>query len=200
MIFNKELDESLRLIIESDGKRRNKLVEFLLSIPDELYQQIYFQLERYDKYEKDGVSILDRDDYCLKGECLDVYNRKYSFIIDMFDESLTISRYICSSLSSFLNIEDRYTKTFEIILYAKNRYNNVDVFKEQRLGRVIDKIDNVDVLYNIIKTKLGNMITISDGYLLKKYYKYDINKCLDELKLESLFNKVKNNVKVRKLR
>ena len=197
MIFNKKLDESLRLIIGSDGKRRDKVISFIKSIPSELFDQIYIQLEKYEEYEKNSVDIFDREDYCLKGECVNNYDKKYTFVIDMFDESITIARYVSSSLNKFLQIDDGYTKTFEITLYAQNRYNNIDNFDEQRLGRIFNSVQNISIDYKVIKTIIGNMITYLDDYGFRKYQSFELNDNYDDLNIDSL-DVISRNRKVRR--
>ena len=197
MIFNKNLDESLRLIIESDSKRRDKVVSFIKSIPNELFNQIYVQLEKYAEYEKNGVDIFDREDYCLRGECVNDYDKKYTFVIDMFDESITIARYVPSSLNKFLQIDGGYTKTFEITLYSQNRFNNTDNFDEQRLGKIFNNVQNTCVDYKVIKTIIGNMVTYLDDYGFRRYQSFELNDNCDDLNIDSL-NNTSRNRKVRR--
>lgn len=197
MIFNKNLDESLRLIIESDSKRRDKIVSFIKSIPEELFNQIYVQLEKYEKYEENGIDIFDREDYCLKGECVNDYDKKYTFVIDMFDDSITIARYVPSSLNKFLQVDDGYTKTFEITLYSQNRFNNTDNFDEQRLGKIFNNVQNTSVDYKVIKTIIGNMVTYLDDYGFRRYQSFELNDNCDDLNIDSL-NNISRNRKVRR--
>lgn len=197
MIFNKELDESLRLMLESDRKRRDKIINFVLSIPDDLYQKIYVELSKYNEYEQNNIDLFDREDFCLSGETINTNNCKYSFVIDMIENSITISRYkIEDDMKRSMNAEDGCEKVFEITLYASTRYNNISNFKYQKLGKFIDNITGIDVEYDLKSTKFGNMVTFLDDIGFRKYQKVNCKENNIELDRESLCKtKTKNRVR-----
>ena len=197
MIFNKELDESLRLILENDGSRSLRISNFIKSIPVELFEQIYLQLDKYREYEENGIDIFDREDFCLRGECVSETSRKYTFIIDMIENSITISRYMPLMKNEMCDVD--FMKTIEITLYADSRYNNMEIFGERRLGRYSDKLRNIDTSYELVDTIFGRRIRYNGDIGFKKYQKIN-NSCSNkDLQFDNL-STVRPYVKVRKLR
>lgn len=181
MIFSEELDRSLWLILESDKKNRDRIRCFVGSIPMELYQQIYERLNEYRKYENGDLNILGADSFCLSGECFGELNRKYSFVIDMIDNSL--------SITESLLIKDKYKELNELTLFMGSRYNNVSVFGRQSLGSFMNYTTKNEMNYDLINTLLGFMVEYSnydykrfnDGF--KKYKRIGNNLTVDELSL-----------------
>lgn len=190
MIFSKELDESLWLMLESDKKNRRKVSEFLKAVPSELYEQISIQLDKYREYEDSGIDILERDTICLYGNCLDQNNYKYSFIVDMINHSLSISK-------SFFR-ENEYVKQFELTMYAKSRYNSVDVFGRQMLGSIYESGMSGKYEYDLVDMLFGKMIICSYDNNIKKYKRVKINDILDDIRIEDLSSK-KGNSRVKKM-
>ena len=177
-MFSEEFDRSLWLMLVSDKNNREDIVNFIRSIPKELYQQIYIQLEKYKEYEDCDIDILDREDICLYGSCNGKYNSKYFFIVDMIQNSLTIS------MGS--NRDMNFIKSYEITLYAKSRYNSVDLFSSQLLGNIINHTDDVKTEYELIDGLLGKMVVYSNNGSLKRYKK--VSKNVDSLQLDNLLN------------
>ena len=171
MIFNKEFDKSLLLILNGDNKNKKLILDFIDSIPLSLYQEM---LEGFVEYKKqmeiDNIYMLDRQD--VKGEVL-VDNVKYYFVIDMIFNCLIVGR------SSFKNGE--YTKDIELTLFSDSSYNRLEVFNNQFLGSIDgDLIDN-RVNYDLINTILGIMIVKRENNCLTKYKRIDIENVLNDM-------------------
>lgn len=177
-MFSEEFDRSLWLMLVSDKSNRDDTINFIRSIPNELYQQICIQLQRYKQYEEENIDILDREDICLYGSCNGKYGLKYLFIVDMIQNSLTIS------VGS--NSDMNFIKSYEITLYAESRYNSVDLFSSQLLGSIINYTDDVKTEYEIVDGLLGRMVVYSNNGGLKRYKKVSRN--IDNLQLDNLFN------------
>ena len=105
----------------------------------------------------------------------------------MIQNSLTITK------SIFVN--SQYKKEFQIVLYAKSRYNDVDLFSTQLLGNIFN-YDNANKFeYGLIDGILGKMVVCSDNSGGKKYKR--ISNISDRMNLENLFNR-NNLVRVRR--
>ena len=187
-MFSEEFDRSLWLMLGSDKNNREDIVNFIRSVPNELYQQIYIQLDKYEKYEESNIDILDREDICLYGNCNGKYDLRYYFVVDMIQNSLTIG--------VGNNIDMNFIKSYEITLYAKSRYNSVDLFSSQILGNIINHTDDVKTEYELIDGLLGKMVVYSNNGSLKKYKK--VSKNVDNLQLDNLLND-RGIIRVRKL-
>lgn len=186
-MFNSEFDRSLWLMIISDKNNSYNIINFIKSIPSELFKLIDIELDKYMKYEQCNISILDREDICLYGECNSRFNGKYSFVIDMIQNSLTITKSIY--------VNDHYRKEFEIVMYAKSRYNDVELFNTQLLGNIVNYTDDIKSEYELIDRIFGRMVVCSENGSLKKYKR--IGKISEGMQLENIFNR-NNLVRIRK--
>lgn len=186
-MFNSEFDRSLWLMIISDKNNRYNIINFIKSIPSDLFCLMDIELDKYMKYEESNIGILDRGDICLRGECRARFNSKYSFIIDMIQNSLTITK------SIFVN--NQYKKEFEIVMYAKSRYNNIELFNSQLLGNIVNYNNDIKSEYGLIDGILGKMVVCSDNTGGKKYKR--IGKISERMELENLFDR-NNLIRVRK--
>ena len=85
-MFDKEFDESLWCILESDKEKRFQIIEFLKGIPNELFESIsevlYF------------ININNLKDYCYGQEMIseDGFIYKYNLFIGEQEKTLTLSR------------------------------------------------------------------------------------------------------------
>lgn len=187
MIFNKEFDKSLGLILECDRSNRGKIINFLNSIPCELYEQIYIQLEKYNEYINRTIDVLDIEDFCLYGE----YNREgidnTSFVIDIIDNSITINKSLYNGKKC---VDD-----FKLTLCSDSRFNNIALLGKQTLGSFRNYTQRVSWEYDLVNTMFGMRVLCSNNYGFKKYGKFTNS---DDLSLEKLGNKG-NLVKVRKI-
>ena len=184
MIFSEELDKSLSLILESDKKNRDKIKYFIENIPASLFQQIYDKLEEYREYERGNLDIFDLDDLCLHGEC-NYYDKrfKYSFVIDLVSNSLSINK------SMLINGD--YKDNTELTLYMGSRYNNVDIFGRQSIGSFTNYVTMSKMEYDLINTLLGLMVEYScydynrNSEGLKKYKRVNTNTINGKLELSN---------------
>ena len=63
MIFNKEFDKPLWLILNGDNRNKELILDFIDSIPAPLYQQLLDAFLVYkEQMELDNIYILDRED------------------------------------------------------------------------------------------------------------------------------------------
>lgn len=159
-MFNQEFDRSLLMMLFSDKNNRRNIINFVKYIPNELYAKIFIQLDKYKKYEDNNIDILDREEFCLYGEYVDD-NIKYSFIIDMVQNSLTITQ------SSFIG--DNLKKQYELVLFTDSRYNNIEFSGKQLLGSFLDCKNDLKIEYELVSTRFGNKIVYSDNSIFKKY-------------------------------
>lgn len=174
MIFNEELDKSLYLILESDSKNKSNIKCFVESIPDELYQKIYDKLEEYKEYRLRHLDMFDLEDFFLRDECNYYENRfKYSFVIDLVANSLSITR------SMLVNGE--YKDDYELTLCMGCRYNDVNISGRQSIGSFTNYITKINTEYDLINTLIGFMVEysnydykrLSEGF--KKYKRVNLD-------------------------
>lgn len=177
-MFNEEFDRSLYLMLKSDKNNREDIVNFIRSVPLELFQQIYIQLEKYEKYEECDIDILDREDICLYGNCNGKYGLKYYFILDMIQNSITIG------VGNIIDMD--FVKSYEITLYAESRYNSIDLFSSQILGNVINHSNDSKTEYELVDGLLGKMVVYTNNGSLKKYKK--VGKNVDTDKLDKILS------------
>ena len=184
MIFNEELDKSLCLMLESDKKNKEHIECFINSIPSEVYQQIYDKLREYEEYECGKLDIFELDNLCLYGECNYYEGRfKYSFVIDMVDNSLKITKNML--------ISGEYKDYAELTLCMGSRYNDVNVFGRQYIGSYTNYVTKNKTEYNLISTLIGLMVEyscydykkMSEGF--KKYKRVNLDLILMELNLSN---------------
>ena len=90
MIFNKEFDKTLKLILEGDKNNKDIIIDFISSIPDSLYQQINNSLLKFNKIREENVYLLDMED--IDGEFIVNNKIKYYYILDMIFNCLTIGK------------------------------------------------------------------------------------------------------------
>ena len=178
-MFSNEFDRTLGLMLISDKNNRNDILNFVRSIPDELYEQICIQLDKFKNYEESNVGFFDREDVCLCGSSYGRFNLKYLFIVDMIQNSLTIS--------TGFERNDSFIKSFEMTLYAKSRYNSIELFDNQLLGVVINYTDDTKTEYKLIDTVIGKMVVCSNNNIFKKYKL--ISKNIENIELNTLINK-----------
>ena len=91
MIFNSCCEKVLWLILSGDEKNRNLIYEFINSIPIELMEKINDGLNRFNEYEYNKVSVLEREPDLLVGLFISGAF-SYLFNIDMVLGILTIER------------------------------------------------------------------------------------------------------------
>ena len=177
MVFSDELDKSLYMILENDDNNRKLVCDFIKKIPNELYNEIMVGFDKIEEYVNHDLSVFDiSDDFCIRGEFIQDLIYKYSFIIDLLEDSLTVSREIL--------IDDKFYIDTEIKLYVKNNYNNIDEFGRQSIGHFKDWANNIDIRYDLIFTIFGKMMMFYNNGVYKKRKRMS-NKTID---LDSKYN------------
>lgn len=172
MIFNSCCDRALWLISISSDNYRDKIIDFINSIPLNFMDKIKDALVLFDKYESDNVDLLDREINDLSEELFVSNNYKYWFNVDMISGTLNIGR-------SFKEIKD-----IEITLFFNNRYKKND---DMILGYV-DFNNNV-ISFELINTVLGDRVVASLKNGIKRYKKVSIDKIPTDIEIVDLEKK-----------
>lgn len=188
MIFNEKFDNSLWLMVNSDKNNKDDIVAFVKNLPNELYQLIYSRLDEYKQYKEGKIDVLENsDNFCLTGNIFTFDRCKYSFVIDMIVNSLTINKFVLKG--------KKYEKVYGLSMCAESSYNNADIFGTQLIGHIWD--NGLDIEYEMISTLLGKMIVYSDNIIFKKYKRINVNEIPSDINIDSLSSK-KVFVKARK--
>ena len=184
MIFNKEFDKPLWLILNGDNINKELILDFIDSIPASLYQQLLDAFLVYkEQMELDDIYILDRED--ITGD-FSVDNMKYYFIIDMIFNCLIVGR------ESLYNGE--YVKDFELCLFSDSLYNRLEVINNQYLGSIDGFVTGNKINYELINTFFGTMIVKKENNCLVKYKRINTDLFLNDIgivnktKLKKRFN------------
>lgn len=173
MIFDKCCDKSLWLIVNSDEKNRDVIVNFLNDIPFELSEKIREALKQFNDYEISKVDILDRDIVDLSEELFLSDHYKYWFKVDMILGTFNIGR-------SFNGIKDI---EITLNLNKKNYFIDVYVLGDVRFGE--SKI----ITYELIKTILGDKMVSCKEDNIKRYKKVNIKSISDDIDILDLEKK-----------
>lgn len=189
MIFNKEFDKSLWLILKGDNDKKRMVLDLISSIPAPLYQQIVDALVKFcEVREKDNIYILDRED--INGEFLLNENYKYYFTLDMVLSCLIVGKKVL--------LRGEYQKIFELTLFSDASYNKVENFGEQYLGSIYQPYLNSAVNYELISTLLGMMVVTRKPDCLPMYKKVNINTIPNDITINEL-DENKRLLKIRKM-
>lgn len=192
MIIDKGYDIALWCILSADKKNRPKVVEFIKSIPQELFTKInngILQLKKSEKSESyeefDLYDSVDVDeDTCFSFQLTD-------------DGTLWLSKDVRNKNDYNLP----YNSVFEIVLLDclccldKEYFENFD---EEWLGTVESNIKTTKNLitcnereYNLVKTPVGYLVTYNreNALIVKAFGKFiNLNKMPDDLKINDLDN------------
>jgi len=174
MIFNSCCDRSLWLISISSDKCRDRIIDFINSIPLNFMDKIKESLILFDKYERDNFDVLDRRVTDLSEELFLSNNYKYWFNVDMVLGTLNIGR-------SFNGIKD-----IEITLFMNNRYDKND---DMILGYVY--LNNNVITFELINTIFGDRVVASLEKGLKRYKKVSLEKLPNDMEIVCLEKKNK---------
>lgn len=116
MVFGKGYDESLWLILQSDRKNRREIIDFVNSIPEEMFIQMYKSIDLVKGYIKGNVSFnyrsylglngfIETSNYILYWYCVDPYNGTLTLGYSVYDGKnydeafeMSISLFDCSNL------------------------------------------------------------------------------------------------------
>lgn len=171
MIFNKEFDKSLLLILNGDNKNKKLILNFIDSIPITLYKKMLDGFVEYKKQKEiDNIYMLEKEE--IKSEMV-IDNIKYYFVIDLIFNCLIVGR------SSLKNGE--YNKDFELALFSDSSYNKLEVFDNQFLGSIDGTLIDNRINYDLVNTFLGVMIVKRENNSLSRYKRIDINKFIDDM-------------------
>lgn len=181
MIFNKEYDESLYLILKYDKKNRKDIVRLLKYMPKDFYSYL--------------LNELDKNDVKCSTWQNDYYNCKYMFNIDknqgiitinmedkkMYDKlELSISKYnlingdiISSSLGSFSKkVLSRRKKDNKVIEHEKiYKYDMMNMPKEKLFYKVKDTKKIISSFPMIREIKENDDIELTLRYINQKFNK-----------------------------
>ena len=159
MIFNKEFDKTIWLILNGDSKNKKIILDFIDSIPAPIYQQLLDAFVEYRKQiDLNNMYILDRED--ITGE-FSFGNVRYYFILDMVFNCLIIGRQIL--------VNGEYNKDFELSLFSDSSYNKLEVFNNQYLGSIDGSLIENKVNYELVNTFVGTMIMKKEDTCVSKY-------------------------------
>jgi len=171
MIFNKEFDKSLWLILNGDSKNKQLILDFIDMIPAPIYQQLLDAFVVYKKQiELDNIYVLDRED--ITGE-FSVGNIRYYFILDMILNCLILGRQIL--------VIGEYKKDFEMSLFSDSSYNKLEVFNNQYLGSIDGCLIENKINYELVNTFVGTMVLKKENNCLSKYKKININSFCNDM-------------------
>lgn len=188
MIFNKEFDKSLWLILKGDKDKEKVVLDLISSIPAPLYQQMLDAFHKYrEVMELEDSYILDRED--INGEFL-VNNIKYYFTLDMVLCCLTIGKKV--------KVYDKCYKIFEINLFSNTSYNKVENLSDQYLGSIYQPYLDITTNYEYINTFLGMMVVTRRTNYLPMYRKINVRMIPDDITINQ-FSENKRLLKIKKI-
>lgn len=154
MIFDKEFDKSLWMILSADKKNRNKIVEFIRSIPERLQEEIKKSISIYREYEMDDDSVC-LDDSLLNGNYETQDRILYWYEYDDDFGSLELGYSVYNG--------ERYEEAFELTLEPCG--NKIEYFEDEYIGNLEYDITQSgyittcsEIEYNMIKTPFGTFV------------------------------------------
>lgn len=139
-MFDKELDASLWYILETDKENREKIVKFLMNIPQSLIEEIKSVLfSENERRTQIGCSQM----LSFKGESIALDGTVYSYEIESEEQEKTLQ--IIQSLSS--EVKDIPSMSFEYELTLVKEYPPYD-WKEDEQTWVGDFVSRTCVIAN----------------------------------------------------
>lgn len=169
MIFDKNYDDVLWLLIEGDRNNRDIIINFIKSIPNELLVKIQNTILEYNSYK---LSKENNDYIGFYGEMYDKNGDLYSFNIDEDSDVLKLSR-------STYNY-GKYYNNFNLVLSSYNDINQLSDYSKVILGCLSYNYKHViydnsvclgdctKIKYDLVKLPFGNILVSSNGDLLFK--------------------------------
>ena len=154
MLFDKNFDKTLWLLIKDDRRNREKIVDFIKSIPNEFMLMIQEGLFEYEKYkiENKDIPLNEREYKCFNNQMYTNYGELFSFNIDSKKDILSITKSIY--------IMGAYYRNFSIEL--KNLTDDKGKSRIGNIGNVyysIDGIGNVrKINYDIMNIGATNLL------------------------------------------
>lgn len=194
MIFDKNFDRTLWLLIKSDRRNRGKIVDFIKSIPYEFILMIQEGLVEYEKYklENNEINFDDREYRSFNNQIYNGVGELYSYNIDTKKDVLSISKSIY--------IMGAYYRNFNIKL--KNLSDIKDEFMMDDIGNLYYPVDGVGNLrkinYNIINTGMVNVLmSYSNNGMYRLCGMVDLDKDID-LNLDNINGNIIKTKKIEK--
>ena len=201
MIIEKNIDKTLWLILNTDKKNRDKIVDFVCNIPIELKRLIEDRIKMLNEYRETGQKKFT----FLCGEFITDDNLLYWFEIDFdFNEIDLGYKKFNGSI---------YDDVFEMTLSLNSESSLKKIFDKKYIGRIeYDKrINNIDNVCSFLEfsESVYNLYKIPFGYVTTSGCKRGIDsfKCIsnitnedDELFLDDVLNVNSVNRLVRRKR
>lgn len=181
MIFNRNFDRTLWLILNGEKYNKNLICDFICLIPESLKKQIDDAFVKYEEVMNNSdTDILDRED--IKGEFY-VDNNKYYFILDMVLDKLTIG------IKMLFNGE--YQKLYELSLYGDSFIDKIQKGDNYYLGRIEEFITNKVVNYELFNNFIGVIVLTKESNSFPIYKKININMIPDDININVVNNKIR---------
>lgn len=194
MIFGKDYDKSLYLIIKNNIRNKELVNDFLSLIPYEFIIRIQNDIIEYENYNLKNNEIIDNDSK-LNNFNSEIYTSTgylYSYYIDIENGLLSISRsvYQCGA----------YYKEFELKLF---RCRNIDNYSVKNIGSISFGFNNMDNSYNcnyniseyefkVVKVPFKNMLFLLENNMLIGIDKDVMNNDeLDDIRSNLCKNKIR---------
>lgn len=130
MIFGKEYDIALSMILKCDKKNKEEIIKKITELPMELIKQIREAIKIID--EKGIMSELTEEEQTLMSGVVEVSDTEYfAFSIDRYDLSLSITK---TKKQSSLVMDSHY---YELELSRINDYQlmDMDMFEDEYIGK-----------------------------------------------------------------
>lgn len=157
MIFDFDYDKSLWLILKSERINKDKIINFIKSIPKGLYEDIYKSVKVY-REEYYGIDDLEMvvDDR-LYGDIKSSKNNTFWYNIDLLDGSLFLGYgFLCN---------DKFYDIFEMKLLSYDGFKKDKCDDLEEIGFINYDITSTERMitccwkdYNFINTSFGNYI------------------------------------------
>lgn len=189
MIFNKDYDMSLWLILSGDKEKRRMMASFIKELPEELLKSVREALKEFGDIDKQvfmGDTDITRD-------------KSYWYCIDKDTETLEVGRSFVVSECEIENLHfilyPARKEEFEMI--SRDSGIMLGIFYDYFVGRYPDgemyTIDFDLESYDLVKSSFNNFLVKSGDMLSrnrKKFTSVKINMELDNLSVDNLNEKV----------
>ena len=169
MIFDRNYDNILWLLIDGDKNNRDIIINFIKSIPSELLIKIQEAILEYNNYKLDKEN---KDYVGFNGDMYDKNGNLYSFNIDDDSDVLRLSRSTYNYgkyyndfdlvLSSYNDIDQLSGYSKVILGYLSYNYKHVIYDNSVCLG------DCTTINYDLVKLPFGSIVVSFNEDLLFK--------------------------------
>lgn len=166
MILNYEYDQSLWLVVCNNKKNKNMIIDFMHSIPDDLYAEIMNSADIVNEYRRNNVTYWDRKYKELHGSVITSDQLMYWYSIDPYNYGITLGYSVFDG--------NDYQESFEMTLYPLEQAKK-ELYDGNLVAKICD-VSNIDGSYNN-----------EDKYIIKKC-KNGVVMCLQSNKREKYSN------------